>query len=439
MSSMSETSKPSILINDPKTMNGWAYFDCANSAHSLVIATAVFPPFFEAVAPEKINILGQTITSSAMLAFAITLSYGIMAFLSPPLSGIADYGGKRKFFMRIFTYLGALSCIAMFFMEKPEEWLIGWSMYVLAMIGYAGGVVFNNSYLPLIATPDKYDALSARGFMYGYIGATLLLILNLMMILNYDKLGFPDKGIPTRLAFIMVGIWWLIFANITFKRMPADDNTPLGKNAFWKGFSEIKKVWKTISTNKDLKRYLTAFFFFDAGVQTTIFLATIFATKVLGFKTENLIVVVLVIQILGALGAWFFAKVSEKYGNKTALIILLACWVVICLAAYFIENQTPFYALAAAVGSVMGGIQSLARSTYAKLMPIGTKDTTSFYSFYDLTDKLAVVMGTFVFGSIDQFIGLRYSVVAMAFLFLIGFLILIGVDLKEKKEVSNCE
>jgi MFS transporter, UMF1 family len=395
-----------------------------------VIATAVFPPYFDAIAPKQIDILGQNISSSAMMAFAITLSYGIMAFFSPPLSGIADYGGKRKFFMRLFTYIGALSCIAMYFMERPEEWFIGWIMYVLAMIGYAGGVVFNNSYLPLIATPDKFDSLSARGFMFGYLGATLLLVVNLAMILMYDKLGFPDASIPTRLAFVMVGLWWLAFANITFKRMPPDNNTPLSKGMFWKGFGEIKKVWNTVKANKNLKRYLTSFFFFDAGVQTTIFLATTFATKVLGFKTENLITVVLVIQLLGALGAWAFAKVSERYGNKVALSILLACWVGICLSAYFIEGQKPFYLLAACVGSVMGGIQSLARSTYAKLMPVGTKDTTSFYSFYDLTDKLAVVMGTFVFGSIDQFIGLRYSVVAMALLFLIGFLILMKVDLK---------
>jgi MFS transporter, UMF1 family len=432
MNLLDDTLEPTIKVNDPKTMNGWAFFDCANSAHSLVIATAVFPPYFDAIAPKQIHILGQNITSSAMMAFAITLSYGIMAFFSPPLSGIADYGGKRKFFMRIFTYIGALSCIAMYFMEKPEEWFIGWIMYVLAMIGYAGGVVFNNSYLPLIATPDKFDSLSARGFTYGYLGATLLLVVNLAMILMYDKLGFPDASIPTRLAFVMVGVWWLAFANITFKRMPPDNNTPLSKGVFWKGFGEIKKVWNTVEANKNLKRYLTSFFFFDAGVQTTIFLATTFATKVLGFKTENLITVVLVIQLLGALGAWAFAKVSERYGNKRAISILLACWVGICLSAYFIEGQKPFYLLAACVGSVMGGIQSLARSTYAKLMPVGTKDTTSFYSFYDLTDKLAVVMGTFVFGSIDQFIGLRYSVVAMALLFLIGFLILMKVDLKEK-------
>jgi MFS transporter, UMF1 family len=430
MNLLDEAYEPNIKINDPKTMNGWAYFDCANSAHSLVIATAVFPPYFDAIAPKQIDILGQNISSSAMMAFAITLSYGIMAFFSPPLSGIADYGGKRKFFMRLFTYIGALSCIAMYFMERPEEWFIGWIMYVLAMIGYAGGVVFNNSYLPLIATPDKFDSLSARGFMFGYLGATLLLVVNLAMILMYDKLGFPDASIPTRLAFVMVGLWWLAFANITFKRMPPDNNTPLSKGMFWKGFGEIKKVWNTVKANKNLKRYLTSFFFFDAGVQTTIFLATTFATKVLGFKTENLITVVLVIQLLGALGAWAFAKVSERYGNKVALSILLACWVGICLSAYFIEGQKPFYLLAACVGSVMGGIQSLARSTYAKLMPVGTKDTTSFYSFYDLTDKLAVVMGTFVFGSIDQFIGLRYSVVAMALLFLIGFLILMKVDLK---------
>jgi MFS transporter, UMF1 family len=435
MNPLNNTIEPTIKVNDPKTMNGWAYFDCANSAHSLVIAVAVFPIYFANIAPETIHFLGVSLKSSAMISFALTLSYGIMAFLSPPLSGIADYGGKRKYFMRIFTYLGAFSCIAMYFMERPEDWFIGWLMYVLAMIGYAGGVVFNNSYLPLIATPDKFDSLSARGFTYGYLGATLLLVINLAMILKFDLLGFPNVGVPTRLAFVMVGIWWLAFANITFKRMPADNNTPLSKGMFWKGFSEIKKVWNTVKANKNLKRYLTSFFFFDAGVQTTIFLATTFATDVLGFKSDNLITVVLVIQLLGALGAWAFAKISERYGNKKALSILLVCWVLICFSTYFIVDQKPYYIVAACVGCVMGGIQSLARSTYAKLMPTGTKDTTSFYSFYDLTDKLAVVMGTFVFGSIDQFIGLRYSMVAMALLFLIGFLILMKVDLKGENAV----
>ena len=136
---------PSVKINDPRTMNGWAFFDCANSAHSLVITTAVFPPFFAAIAPKEVHFFGTTLLSSAVLAYAITIAYTVIAFTSPIMSGIADFGGKRKLFMRFFTMLGAFACIAMFFMQHPEDWQIGFWTYVLAMIGYAGGVVFNNA------------------------------------------------------------------------------------------------------------------------------------------------------------------------------------------------------------------------------------------------------------------------------------------------------
>lgn len=418
-----------VKINDPRTMNGWAFFDCANSAHSLVITTAVFPPFFAAIAPSEVHFLGSTFSSSAMLAFAITMAYAVIAFTSPILSGIADYGGKRKLFMRFFTTIGALSCIAMFWMENPDQWQIGFWTYVLAMIGYAGGVVFNNAYLPIIATPDKFDSLSARGFMYGYIGSTLLLVVNLVMILFYDKLGFPDKGIPTRLAFIMVGAWWLGFSQITFNRMPKDENTPLSTDVVSRGFGELKKVFQTVKTNFNLKRYLASFFFFDSGVQTMIFLATVFATKELGFETTELIVLVLILQLVAAVGAYLFAKLSENKGNKFALVVMLCIWILITFLAFFIKEKTAFYALGGLLGFVQGGIQSLARATYAKLMPVGTKDTTSFYSFYDLTDKLAVIMGTFVFGSIDQIIGIRYSVLAMGILFVIGIILILPVKI----------
>ena len=420
---------PSVKINDPRTMNGWAFFDCANSAHSLVITTAVFPPFFAAIAPEQVSFLGSTVSSSAMLAYAITIAYAVIAFTSPILSGIADFGGKRKFFMRFFTMVGAFACMAMFWMERPDQWQVGFWTYVFAMIGYAGGVVFNNAYLPIIATPDKFDSLSARGFTYGYIGSTFLLIVNLVMILFYDKLGFPDKGIPTRLAFIMVGAWWLGFSQITFNRMPKDKNTPLSISIVSNGFGELMKVWQTVKTNFNLKRYLASFFFFDSGVQTMIFLATVFASKELKMELTELITLVLVIQIVAAVGAYFFSKVSENKGNKFALVVMLCIWILITFLAFFVHSITAFYALGGLLGFVQGGIQSLARATYAKLMPVGTKDTTSFYSFYDLTDKAAVIMGTFVFGSIDQIIGIRYSVLAMGILFVIGILLLLPVKI----------
>jgi MFS transporter, UMF1 family len=426
-----ETTSFPQSMNNPKVMRAWTYFDCANSAHSLVIGVAVFPPFFEAIAPPTIHFMGLEIPSSSMLAYALTISYLIIAMTQPILSGIADYGGKRKSFMQFFTVLGAISCISMFWMDNPEAWQIGFWAYIVSMIGYAGGVVFNNSFMPLIATPDKFDSLSARGFTLGYIGSTFLLVMNLVCILFWDKIGFPDKSIATRIAFLMVGVWWLGFSLIPYFGLPNDNKTPLSTKAITRGFSNLKEVWQEVKNHVNIKKFLLAFFFYDAGVQTMIFLAAVFAGKELHFETTELIILVILLQVVAAIGASIFAKVSEKKGNKWTISTMLIVWVLITFLAFFIKDKVPFYALGTLLGMVMGGTQSLSRSAYSKLIPEGTKDTTTFYSFYDLTDKLAVVVGTFSFGLVDQYIGIRYSVLMLGFLFLIGLLLMSRVKFEK--------
>jgi MFS transporter, UMF1 family len=432
MSNTTVLSTP-IILNDTRTMNGWAFFDCANSSYSLVISSAVFPAYFEATAPKEIPFLGMSIPSSAILAYAVTIAYSVIAFSSPILSGIADYGGKRKFFMTLFTMIGALACIGMFWMVGRDHWQIGFWGYVVATIGYAGGVVFNNSYLPIIATEDRYDWLSARAFTFGYIGSVFLLVVNLAMIIFYKELGFPDKSMPTRIAFLMVGFWWLGFAQIPRLRLPDDSKTPLSMAAVSSGWSEFKSVFETVKTNKNLKNYLLSYFFFDAGVQCVLFMATIFAAKVLNFETVDLILVVLILQVVAALGAWLFAKVSAVKGNLWAITVMLVVWIFICISAYLVESKMQFYALGAVLGAVMGGIQSLSRSTYSKLIPADTEDVTSFFSFYDVTDKFAVVVGTFAFGFIDQLTGnIRNSTLALAFFFIAGLILIKNVKMPKK-------
>ena len=423
-----------VTLNNPKILRAWTYFDCANSAHSLVIGVAVFPPFFEAVAPKTIHFMGWDIPNSSMLAYALTISYLFIALTQPILSGIADYGGKRKTFMQFFTVLGALACISMFWMDNPDAWQVGFWAYIVSMIGYAGGVVFNNSFMPLIATPDKFDRLSARGFTLGYIGGTVLLIVNLICILFWDKIGFADESIATRISFLTVGVWWLGFSLIPFFGLPNDNKTPLSMKAVLSGFGELKQVWSIVKKQVNTKRFLLSFFFYDAGVQTMIFLAAVFAGKELGFETTELIILVLLLQIVAALGAWIFAKVSNAKGNKWTISAMLIVWVIITFLAFFIKDKMPFYALGVLLGIVMGGTQSLSRSAYSKLIPKGTTDTTTFYSFYDLTDKLAVVIGTFTFGLIDQMIGIRYSVLMLGFLFFIGLLLLSRVSFDDSEE-----
>jgi MFS transporter, UMF1 family len=432
MSNTIALSAPNTL-NNKRTMNGWAFFDCANSSYSLVISSAVFPAYFAATAPENIPFLGMNIPSSAILAYAVTIAYAVIAISSPILSGIADYGGKRKLFMTLFTVLGAFACIAMFWMVGREHWQIGFWGYVVATIGYAGGVVFNNSYLPIIATEDRFDWLSARAYTFGYLGSVFLLVVNLAMIIFYQELGFPDKSIPTRIAFLMVGVWWLSFAQIPRLRLPDDSKTPLSMSAVSSGWAEFKSVLAVVQSNINLKNYLLAYFFFDAGVQCVLFMATIFAAKVLNFETTDLILVVLILQVVAALGAWIFAKVSAVKGNLWSITVMLVVWVFICIAAYLVGTKTQFYVLGAVLGAVMGGIQSLSRSTYSKLIPENTEDVTSFFSFYDITDKVAVVVGTFAFGFIDQLTGnIRNSTLALALFFVAGLILIRRVKMATK-------
>lgn len=413
-----------LELDQPRIVNAWAMFDCANSAYALVISVAVFPIYFAQVCPETVNWLGINFTSSLLLAYAVCLGYLVVALLSPILSGAADWGGKRKMFMQWFTYIGSAACLAMFFFKVPDDWHIGFWTYVVATVGFAGGLVFNNSFLPIIASPKNFDAVSARGFVFGYLGATFLLIVNLAMIQKPEWFGFVGAGEATRYAFLTVGLWWLGFSLIPFWRLPADAPAPLTREAIWKGFDEYKLVFAEVKKTTDLKGYLVSYFFYNAAVQTVIFLASTFAKKELGFETADLIGIILILQLVGALGSWLFAKVSENWGNKKTITFMLVIWTLLCFAAFGVYSKAVFYVLAAFLGIVLGGIQSLSRSTYSKLIPKNTEDVTSYFSFFDITDKFSVVFGTLAFGSIDQFLGLRYSMLAMAFLFVVGLFFL---------------
>ena len=417
-----------MSLNNPRTLNGWALFDWANSAFALVITTAIFPPYFEEVVDPEFRVLGMGFTNSSWFAYLITFSYLIIALLSPLLSGIADAGGRRKWFLQFFTTLGGLACISLFFFEGMGTMWLGSLGFVLGLIGFAGGLVFYNSFLPVIASEDRYDRISARGFAMGYIGSVLLLLLNLAMVQVPGFFGLPEEGtLRIRLAFLTVGVWWLVFAYISLSRLPDDvrqRGTGLGDMAA-RGWNELRGVWKRMIDYPQAKRFLLAFFCYSAGVQTVIFLASIFAKKELGFATAELIVVVLILQIVAIGGAYLAAQLSEWRGNKFALYFELTIWTLICFAAYFVAGKTQFYVIAGAVGLVMGGVQSLSRSTYSKVIPRDSDDTTSWFSFYDVLEKVAIVLGTFLFGFLDALTGsMRLSILILSGFFILGMLFL---------------
>lgn len=423
---------PTVRLNDKKTINAWALFDWANSAFALVITVAIFPAYFTTVTAETVSILGIEMSNSTLFAYAISGSYLIIALFSPLLSGIADSGGKKKFFLQLFTTIGSIGCLSLFFYDNGSPVALGVIGFMMGMIGFAGGLVFYNSYLPEIVTEDRYDSVSAKGFSYGYIGSVLLLCINLMIIQKPEWFGLADTGtLAARIAFLMVGLWWIGFALIPFKVLPADPKRKLQKGLLASGINELKKVWNELKSQSNIKAFLLSFFCYSAGVQTILFLASIFAEKELEFDAGRLIIVVLILQIVAIVGAYVFAKVSEKLGNVTSIFIMLFIWVGICLLAYFVQNQDQFYGVAASVGFVMGGIQSLSRSTYSKLIPAETEDTTSYFSFYDVVEKVAIIVGTFSFGFIEQITGsMRISVLVLAIFFIVSLLILTKVKVK---------
>jgi len=429
-----------------KVINGWAMYDWANSVYNLVITTTFFPIYFLGVTKSRfgedhVPLLGRQFKNSELYDYSVAFAYLLIAILLPILSSIADSKGNKKRFMQFFCYLGGLSCIGLYWFNGPN---VGWGIlcFVLAAIGYIGSLVFYNSYLPEIAAPEDQDRVSAKGFSMGYIGSVILQLLGFGLVLYFESLG-DKSGTGARYTFLLVGLWWMGFAQITFARLPRSQPASQRSdvNFLTKGFIELKKVYSQLSHTPVLKRYLFAFFFYSMGVQTVMLAASIFGAKLLQLPDSKLIITLVLVQLVAIAGAILMSRLSSRFGNLKVLMAVVAFWILICIAAYFVASAAEvginveyyFYAIAVAVGLVMGGIQSLSRSTYSKLMP-ETKDTASFFSFYDVTEKIAIVIGMFTFGYIDKLIGMKYSVLALIVFFLVG---LIGLRLSLQKEKQH--
>ncbi|QHS57077.1 MFS transporter [Mucilaginibacter sp. 14171R-50] len=430
--------------NNPKTIRAWAMFDWANSAYNLVITTTVFPTYYviiteNAANGNRVNFFGHSFINTALTNYALAAAYMVMVLLLPILSSIADYRGNKKVFMQFFTLLGSLACCGLFFFNAQRiEW--GVICFALAAIGYAGGFVFYNSYLPEIATLDMQDKVSAKGFTYGYIGSVLLQLVCFAFVLSPGTFGITDKALPAQISFLLVGLWWIGFASIPFSVLPKGSPNALTHqhNIIKGGFIELGKVWVKIKSMPLLKRYLPSFFFYSMGVQTIMLVATAFAAKELHMKTPELIAIILIIQIVAIGGATLMSRLSDKFGNVRVLIFVVFMWIGICIAAYFTTTSTQFYIIAVIVGLVMGGIQSLSRSTYSKFLPQDIPDTASFFSFYDVTEKLAIVGGLFSFGFIEELTGdMRNSTLVLGLFFVIGLLLLFSLLTTERKVQKN--
>lgn len=448
-------------IEKPKKVWAWTMYDWANSVFSLTITTAIFPPFYESVSKRAaikygtvigdqhyLNFFGFDILNSAAYSFTLSLGFFIVMLVSPLLSGIADAKSKKLFFLKMFCYLGAMGCAGLYWMNEDN---IHFSllMFMLGIIGFGGSIVFYNAFLPEITTEERFDRISARGFSMGYVGSVLLLLLNLSILMKpdlyFDVAGYienlvmqgidPNKATATaaahydllavKIAFISVALWWAGFAQIPFYYLKEKARKSIDSNAtiIKQGIGELKKVWNEMLHHKEsfVGRYLIGFFFTSMGLQTVMYVATLFGSQELKLKTENLIITVLIIQLLAIVGAWGFARISERIGNIYALLIMIVMWIGICFVAYGIQSANGFYLLAVWVGFIMGGIQSMFRSTYAKIIPDNTPNTASYFSFFDICEKAGTVLGTFSFGLLLNITGnMRSSIIALALYFVVG-------------------
>ena len=418
-----------------KLIGAWTLYDWANSVYSLVISTAIFPIYYSEYIfanSDSILLFNMDINKDTVISLVSATSFMIVAFLSPLLSGIADYLGNKKVFMKFFVFMGSFSCIGLYWFEL-ETIQFGLILYTLALIGLWGSLVFYNSYLPDITYPEQTNIVSAKGFTMGYIGSVILLIVNLIMITYYEQFNLSSEVQAMKYSFVLVGLWWLLFSQYSFYHLPrGNKGVKLPKNIIWNGFRELKGVYKIIRSSKKFTRFLTAFFIFSFSLQTIIFIASYFGVTEIEWsssseQTAGLIISVILIQIIAIVGAILFTKAADKFGNIVVLTIAIASWSIICGYAYFITTPIQFYLIAGFVGFLMGGTQTIARAPYSLFIP-ETKDTTSFFSFYDVTEKIGIVIGMVLYGLAAQITGnIRFSILIFMFFFHLGAILLLRV------------
>ena len=427
-----------------KLIGAWALYDWANSVYSLVISSAIFPIYYSQYVFSQTNsveILNLDINKDTLISSVSAISFLLIAFLSPLLSGIADFIGNKKIFMKFFVYMGSLSCIGLYWFEL-ETIEISLLFYTLGLIGFWGSLVYYNSYLTDITYPNQTNKVSAKGYTMGYIGSVILLLINLIMINLYETFGFESEIAAMKSSFAIVGIWWLSFSQYSFYHLPTGNKgVKVPKNIIWNGFRELKGVYKFIRTSKRFTRFLLAFFIFSFSLQTVLYIASYFGVSEIEWassseQTSGLIISILLIQIVAIGGAYFFTKMAQKYGNILVLTFAIFLWGAVCLYAYFIKTPIQFYMIAGLVGLLMGGTQPVARATYSLFIP-DTKDTTSFFSFYDVTEKIGIVFGMIFYAAAAQITGsVRFSVIIFMFFFFMGALLLTRVPRIDKNKLA---
>lgn len=431
------------MDSNKKTIFGWLAYTWANSPYSLAIITAIFPSYYSQVSKEAavriennisiVNFLGFETSSVSLFSYAVSLSYLVITLTSPLIGAISDYTGNKKIFMWLFSTLGSLACLLLYFFDK-SNYNLGVFAFSLGAICFSFCHIFTDSLLPEITTPENYSKLSAKGFIAGYMGSVLHLIISLTLIINYQFFGFQNEIAPVKRSFILVGIWWFGFSQITFftyknnlKEVSKFDSVI--KNSFENLYNAYIEVKKT----DIIKWFLVSYFFYNMGVQTSIYMSSLFATEEVHLKSSELIITILLIQFVAILGTYVLTKISKNRSYSKILIFSTLFWIGLCFYAYFVKTSFQFYLLSVGVGLIMGSVQSLSRGVFSTLISDKNEKAT-FFSFYSIVDKASIIIALFIYGLVNQLThSMRTSIFCIIFFFILAFF----TTLKFKKSTAK--
>ncbi len=435
-------------MTDKKQVFGWAMYDWANSAFATTVSVAIFPIYFsDVVVPEEgFTICGTLFDATVLFGFMSSL-YALLIFICAPVLGaVADFSASKKKFLMVFCYGGSLFTIMLFFCGSGDVWL-SMILFFLAQIGFVGGNIFYDAFLPQIASEEKLDWVSGKGFAYGYIGGGLQFAISLALIATHDYIGI-SKELAARTAMVMAGLWWAGFSIFTFIYLKEPGTTAKKHYSYsslpkWIAYSKIG-IQRTLSTAKKVKRFkhlvlfLVAYMIYNDAIQTVIKMSAIYGLDELKIAQTNIMITLLIIQFLAFFGALFFSYLAGKISPKKALMVTLILWTFIVTYGYFITSSGGFLFLGVMVGCVLGGSQALSRSLYGSIIPVNA--SAEFYGFYSVFSKFSTIWGTAIFAFIRHFTGSsRNAIISLAAFFIIGFILLSMVNMEKAKEAKRIE
>ena len=405
---------------------GWAMYDFANSAFATTILAVIFNQYFATVVAggeRGVELFGFCLHGASFFTFSVSLSMAISALLSPFLGAVADVSASKKRFLMVFCYIAVLFTGLLYFVHEGHYWR-GAILFIIANIGFAGGNVYYNAFLPELSTDQSIGRISGLGWALGYLGGGALLAINLMMLKYPEWLGFPAGFFTVQDCFLSVALWWLIFSLPTFLflRERAQKTLPsVRRSYFSEGYQRLQHTFRRIKTFKELTKFLVAYLIYNDGIETVIVMASIFGADVLGMETGEIILFFLMIQGIAFFGSLIFGFLADAIGNKKTVMISLGIWSLIVIWAFQLGiiwgPKTEYWILGVLTGIVLGGSQAASRS----LQGIFTPDANSaeFFGFFAISGKFASVFGPLIYGILIAITGSVQSGILSVLLFFI--------------------